>query len=115
MSSVHLHLDEALERVTRLREQLLADPGATGRAAGLALLFESEAQAWSQLFELSSDRLVWRAALVAELVARCNAAAWHRRASAERGAGLAVAAALPAVRASRHDAIGRPLAVAARR
>lgn len=82
MSDVYRHLDEAVERVIRQREQLLADPYATDRAARLALLFESEAQAWSQLFELTSLRLVWRAALVAELVARRNAADWRGRAAA---------------------------------
>lgn len=84
MSSVLMHLDEALERVVRLREQLLADPYAEARAERLALLFESEARAWSQLFELTHVRAVWRAALVAELVARQRAARWRERAAVER-------------------------------
>lgn len=79
-----MHLDEALERVLRLREQLLADPFAEARAERLALLFESEARAWSQLFELTRLRPVWRAALAAELVARQQAARWRERAEVER-------------------------------
>jgi len=35
------HLDEALERVVRLRERLLAEVDAPGRAERLALVFES--------------------------------------------------------------------------
>lgn len=84
MSSVLVHLDEALERVIRLREQLLADPLAEARAERLALLFESEARAWSQLFELTRLRPVWRAALAAELLARQQAAQWRERAAVER-------------------------------
>lgn len=83
MSDVLAHLDDALERVVRLRERLLRDPDAVDRAQRLALVFASEAHAWSQLFELSEQRLVWRAALVAEQVARRNAAAWARRAMVE--------------------------------
>ena len=52
------------------------------RAARLAAVFESEARAWSQVYELSSLRLVWRAALAAEAGARANAALWARRAAA---------------------------------
>ena len=84
MSSVLMHLDEALERVIRLRERLLADPFAEARAERLALLFESEARAWSQVYELAHLRLIWRAALAAEAGARANAARWTRRAVAER-------------------------------
>ncbi|QJY44802.1 hypothetical protein [Pseudonocardia broussonetiae] len=84
MSSVLMHLDEALERVIRLRERLLADPFAEARAERLALLFESEARAWSQLFELTRLRPVWRAALAAELLARQQAARWRERAAVER-------------------------------
>lgn len=79
-----MHLDEALERVIRLREQLLADPYAECRAERLALLFESEARAWSQLFELTRLRPGWRAALAAELVARQQATRWRERAVVER-------------------------------
>ncbi len=84
MSSVHRHLDEAVERLSRLRDELLADECAPDRSARLTVVFESEARAWSQVFELSSQRLVWRAALAAEAGARTNAALWARRASAER-------------------------------
>ena len=80
MSRVVAHLDEALERVRRLREDLLADVDAPRRAQRVAVTFESEARVWSQLFELSTQRLTWRAALVAEASARVQAEQWWRRA-----------------------------------
>ena len=83
MSGVFEHLDEVLTRVTRLRDELLADPAAVNRSMRLAAVFESEAQTWSQLYELSSLRLVWRAALAAEAGARSNAQQWAQRAAAE--------------------------------
>lgn len=82
-SSTFEHLDEALDRAQRLREQLLVDIGAPDRAARLALLFESEARTWSQLYELASLRLVWRAALAAEVSARANARLWTQRAASQ--------------------------------
>ena len=84
MSSVFEHLDQVVERLASLRDELLADEFAPDRAARLAAVFESEARAWSQVYELSSLRLVWRAALAAEAGARANAALWARRAAAER-------------------------------
>ena len=86
MSDVFEHLDSVVERLSGLRDELLADEYAPDRAARLAAMFESEARAWSQLFELSSLRLVWRAALAAEAGARANAALWTCRAARERGA-----------------------------
>lgn len=77
--AVFEHLDEVVERLTGLRDELLADECEPDRAARLALLFEAEAEAWSQLYELSSLRLVWRAALAAEAGARVNAALWAAR------------------------------------
>jgi hypothetical protein len=85
VSAVFEHLDEVLVRVTRMRDELLADPFAVDRAARLAVVFESEARVWSQLYELSSVRLVWRSALAAEASARVNAACWARQAA--KGAG----------------------------
>jgi hypothetical protein len=82
------HIDDALDRVARLRERLLADPATVRRAERLALLSESEARAWSQLYELAEERIVWRAALAAELAARRQAALYWR---------LAVEEAAPAV------------------
>ena len=76
---------------SRLRDELLADEFAPDRAARLAAVFESEARAWSQVYELSSLRLVWRAALAAEAGARANAALWARRAAAASAAGCSVA------------------------
>ena len=55
------------------------------RAARLAEVFELEARAWSQLYELSTLRLVWRAALAAEAGARVERSAVGRA----RGAGEA--------------------------
>jgi hypothetical protein len=83
MSAVFDHLDEVVQRLVGLRDELLADEFAGDRAARLAAVFESEARAWSQLFELSSLRLVWRAALTAEAGARANAALWATRAAQE--------------------------------
>jgi hypothetical protein len=83
VSGVFEHLDEVLVRVMRQRDELLADPAAVDRSTRLAALFDSEARTWSQLFELSSLRLVWRAALAAEAGARANAQLWARRAAAE--------------------------------
>jgi hypothetical protein len=92
MSSVVAHLDEALERVTRLRDELLADIDAPFRSDRLAAVFESEARAWSQLYELSTRRLVWRAALAAEARARLQACQWRRRAVDEAASKGVVAA-----------------------
>ena len=86
MSSVFMHIDEAMERIVRLREDLLREADTPSRTERLAAVFESEARAWSQLYELSSLRLVWRAALAAEAGARANAALWARRAARERAA-----------------------------
>lgn len=88
MSGVFEHLDEVVDRLTGERDALLADEGAPDRAARLAVVFATEAQAWSQLYELSRRRLVWRAALAAEAGARANAALWARRAAAERAAAV---------------------------
>jgi hypothetical protein len=90
MSSVLDHLDEAVDRLAILRDELLADEFAVDRAARLAAVFEAEARAWSQLFELSSLRLVWRAALAAEAGARANAALWAQRAGQEKQTGGAL-------------------------
>ena len=83
MSGVFEHLDEVMTRVTRARDELLADPTAVDRATRLAAVFETEARTWSQFYELSGLRLVWRAALAAEAGARANARLWALRAAAE--------------------------------
>jgi hypothetical protein len=84
VSDVFEHLDGVVERLSGLRDELLADECAPDRSGRLAAVFEAEAEAWSQLFELASLRLVWRAALAAEAGARANAALWARRAAIER-------------------------------
>lgn len=86
MSSVFEHLDQAVDRLATVRDELLVDPYAVDRAARLAAVFESEACAWSQVYELSCRRLSWRAALAAEAGARMNAAVWARRAVQDRAA-----------------------------
>jgi hypothetical protein len=83
MSGIAEHLDEVVERLSAVRDELLADVSAPDRAARLAEVFACEARAWSQVFELSSRRLVWRAALAAEAGARMNAQRWARRAAVE--------------------------------
>ena len=82
MSAVFEHLDEVLQRLTQLRDELLANPSAPNREVRLAAVFEYEAQLWSQFYELTSLRLVWRAALAAEAGARANAALWAQRGTA---------------------------------
>jgi hypothetical protein len=102
VSGVFEHLDEVLERVWWSRDELLSDPFVANRSERLAAVFESEARLWSQFYELSSLRLVWRAALAAEAGARVNAALWARRAEME----------VPAEMASQLDAVaGRAAAV----
>jgi hypothetical protein len=64
-----------------LRDELLHEAETPLQSQRLAMVFESEARAWSQLYELSSVRLVWRAALGAEAGARANAALWAQRAA----------------------------------
>src|SRR4051795_8066964 len=83
MSSVFMHIDEVVERIVRRREDLLREADTPSRAEHLAAMYESEARAWSQLYELSSLRLVWRAALAAEAGARANADLWAQRGAAE--------------------------------
>ena len=68
----------------------LADEYAPDRAARLAAVFGSEVRAWSQVFELTSLRLIWRAALAAEAGARANAAMWAARAAREPVGGAPV-------------------------
>ncbi|WP_181781045.1 hypothetical protein [Pseudonocardia pini] len=77
-------IDAAVDRAGRLRDELLANPSAVNRAERLALLFASEARAWSQLFEVAETRPVWRAALVAEQQARRHAAWWSKQARSGR-------------------------------
>ncbi len=84
MSDVFEHLDEAVVRLAGMRDELLSDEFALDRAERLAEVFAAEAEAWSQLFELSTLRLVWRAALAAEAGARANAALSRTRAAAGR-------------------------------
>ena len=90
MNAVFEHLDEVVQRLAVLRDELLADPYAVDRAARLAAVFESEARAWSQVYEIAHLRLVWRAALAAEAGARANAALWAQRAVNERARGMRV-------------------------
>jgi hypothetical protein len=76
-----VYLDDVLEQLAKMRDQLLADPSVPRRAERLAELFVLEARAWSELFEIASTRVVWRAALAAEAGARGRAVLWQRRAA----------------------------------
>jgi hypothetical protein len=109
MSEVFEHLDEVLQRLTQLRDELLINPAAPNREARLAAVFECEARLWSQFYELTSLRLVWRAALAAEAGARINAALWAGRPTA-----TAVAASQPAMPVQNRVAgpVGAPRLVA---
>lgn len=111
MSDVFAHLDEVVQRLMGVRDELLADDRTPDRAARLAAVFDAEAEAWSQLFELASLRLVWRAALAAEAGARANAARWSALAARERGADTSWAAGR--VAAPRLAALPSGVAVAA--
>jgi hypothetical protein len=86
VSRVFEHLDQVVGRLVVLRDELLADTTAPDRAARLAVVFACEAEAWSQVYEISHLRLVWRAALAAEAGARANAALWAARTARERAA-----------------------------
>ena len=99
-------LDEALERVARLQERLLADVDTPQRSERLALVFASEARLWSQLFELCSERLTWRAALAAEARARSAAHVWGRRAVTESALPRAVSPAVTVARSRAAVAMG---------
>ncbi len=88
MSRMFEHLDQAVQRLAVLRDELLADEDAPDRAARLAVVFATEAQAWSQVYELAHLRLIWRAALAAEAGARANAARWAAQAAPEATSGL---------------------------
>lgn len=81
MSGTFQKIDDAVERSRRERERLLREPACPDRAIRIAELFAIEADAWSQLFELTTVRPVWRAALVAEVVARQQAYRWDARAA----------------------------------
>lgn len=83
-SNVFDHLDGVVERLARERDGLLADRNTPNRAVRLAALFEAEARAWSQVFEMAHLRLIWRAALAAEAGARANAVLWAGRAATAR-------------------------------
>jgi hypothetical protein len=87
VSDVFEHLDVVVDRLARVRDELLADEFAPDRAAQLAAVFASVARAWSQVYELSGLRLIWRAALAAEAGTRANAALWAARAAHEKQTG----------------------------
>jgi hypothetical protein len=99
------HLDQAVERLLGVRDELLADEYAPDRAARLAGVFAAEAEAWSQVYELSGLRLVWRAAVAAEAGARANAALWATRAATEKARERAGASPVASWAASR---VGAP-------
>lgn len=81
MSGAFQGIDEAVGRSRRELERVLREPACAARALRIAELYATEADAWSQLFELTTVRPVWRAALVAEVVARQQARRWSARAA----------------------------------
>ena len=81
MSGTFQKIDDAVEHSRRERERLLREPACPDRAIRISEMFVIEADAWSQLFELTSVRPVWRAALVAEAVARQQARRWSAKAA----------------------------------
>jgi hypothetical protein len=70
-----------LDRVSRERERLLRVSPSPARSQLVADLFDHEAWLWSQLFERTGSRLLWRAALAAEAHARSSARSWRRKAA----------------------------------
>lgn len=82
MSGAFQGIDEAVGRSRRELERVLREPACAARALRIAELYATEADAWSQLFELTTVRPVWRAALVAEVVARQQARRWSAHAAA---------------------------------
>lgn len=76
-------LDAELDLVSRERERLLRVSPSPARSQLIADLFDHEAWLWSQLFERTGSRLLWRAALAAEAHARISARSWRRRAALE--------------------------------
>src|SRR5882757_3826319 len=76
-------LNDTLDALTRRREALLRQAPGMERAANMADLYRIEAALWASLYESATDRLLWRAALAAEVHARQCAATWWRRAIAQ--------------------------------
>lgn len=80
-------LDLRLEQLRRRRERAMSGPPSAARSARIAEIYEREARVWSLLFERSSSRLRWRAALSAEAHARACAWAWRQETTAQRCGG----------------------------
>jgi hypothetical protein len=74
-------LDAAMDVVLRRREVLLGQVRSPEQAKALADLYRLEARLWSEVYEETTNRLFWRAALSAEAFARLQATTWRRRAS----------------------------------
>jgi hypothetical protein len=74
-------IEVELDRVYRQRESLFRAAPCATRAELIADQFDLEAWLWSLLFERTSSRLMWRAALAAEAHARMSARWWRSRAT----------------------------------
>lgn len=74
-------IEVELDRVYRQRESLFRAAPCATRAELIADQFDLEAWLWSLLFERTSSRLMWRAALAAEAHARMSARWWRSRAA----------------------------------
>lgn len=74
-------IEVELDRIYRQRESLFRAAPCALRAELIADQFDLEAWLWSRLFEKTSSRLMWRAALAAEAHARMSARWWRSRAA----------------------------------
>jgi hypothetical protein len=78
MAAIEVELDQ----VVRRREDLLRSGSCPSRDMLIADGFDTEAWLWSLVFEHTTSRLTWRAALAAQAHARMSARQWRLRAAA---------------------------------
>jgi hypothetical protein len=81
-------IEVELDRVLRQREELLRTKPCPARSEQIADQFDLEAWLWSTVFEKTSSRLMWRAALAAEAHARMSARWWRLRAASAVAGGI---------------------------
>lgn len=81
-------IEMEMARVCRQREELFRAKPSPARAEQIAEQFDLEAWLWSMVFEKTSSRLMWRAALAAEAHARMSARWWRLRAAGAVAGGI---------------------------
>lgn len=81
-------IEVELDRVRRQREELLRTKPSPACSEEIAEQFDLEAWLWSMVFEKTSSRLMWRAALAAEAHARMSARWWRLRAAGGVSSGI---------------------------